>query len=103
MKLLREILGYGSLGGVAAILYTVAASLLSDDILGREDKLPILVGGLVAVGVGLIGMIVDMNTARDVSEAERERWRARLWWLGPLAAAWYFLSGPHRQRLEKRE
>ena len=92
MKLLRDVLGLTSLGGSFALIFVVVSSLTAEDVFGRPDKLAISIGGLIGIGVGLIGMILDLNLASDVPQQERDIWTARLWWLGPLAAAWYFLG-----------
>lgn len=72
--------------GHAGIFYVVLSSLLSDDIRGRAEKLPLVYASTVALVVSAIGMLVDLRLSSDLTEEET----------GPLA-----LSDVARHRVSK--
>jgi len=92
MRLIYQILGYGSLGGAFACIFALVNSLMSSDLFVRDRNGEIFIGGFVAITIGLLVMILDLNFFRGMTESERDIWRSKLWWRGPFAAAQYFLQ-----------
>ena len=92
MKLVRLTMGWVSLFGSVAFVAAVVLSAGGEGTFGHTNRVPLALGGALGFGIGLLAMLIDMNLRKGFSEAERGMWRARLMWLGPLAAPWYFLG-----------
>ena len=90
--------GLGALTITASVLLPLwgLLVLLGADALRNSEIL--IFGCLVSIAVGMLLMIVHVNTTRTVSVIEKGRWIRSLWWGGPFMAGRYLWVAGGRER-----